>query len=212
MLEKARYIVVEGPIGAGKTSLAKRLAARLDCTTLLEQPEANPFLTRFYQDMPRYALPAQIAFLLQRADMLRAPGDNAFPKQRLVADFLLDKDPLFAAMNLEADEYALYQDLYRRLNPQAPKPDLVIYLQADPSTLMQRVRSRGLDAERRITEGYLGRVAERYTTYFHNYDASPLFVVDAAVLNPVDLDEDFELLIERLLAMRSYREFFGYAE
>jgi deoxyadenosine/deoxycytidine kinase len=132
--------------------------------------------------------------------------------RRVVSDFLLDKDPLFAAMNLDPAEHALYEDLYRRLQPRAPKPDLVIYLQADPSTLMTRVRNRGLDAERRITQSYLARVADQYTTFFHEYDASPLFVVDAQVLNPVDIPEDFELLIERLKAMRSYREFFGYAE
>ncbi len=212
MLDKARYIVVEGPIGAGKTSLARRLAERLDAGTCLEAPEHNAFLSRFYQDMARHALPTQIAFLLQRVDMMAALSGSDLSTQRVVSDFLLDKDPLFAAMNLDPAEHALYEELYRRLQPRAPKPDLVIYLQADPSTLMTRVRNRGLDAERRITQSYLARVADQYTTFFHEYDASPLFVVDAQVLNPVDIPEDFELLIERLKAMRSYREFFGYAE
>lgn len=212
MLDKARYIVVEGPIGAGKTSLARRLAERLDATTCLEAPEQNAFLSRFYQDMARHALPTQIAFLLQRVDMLASLSGADLTKQRVVSDFLLEKDPLFAAMNLDPAEHALYEDLYRRLQPRAPKPDLVIYLQADPPTLMRRVRSRGLDAERRITESYLARVADQYTTFFHDFNTSPLFVVDAQVLNPVDIPEDFELLIERLKAMRSYREFFGYAE
>jgi deoxyadenosine/deoxycytidine kinase len=212
MLDKARYIVVEGPIGAGKTSLAKRLAERLDATTCMEAPEQNAFLSRFYSDMARHALPTQIAFLLQRVDMLSALTAHDFDKQRVVSDFLLDKDPLFAAMNLDPAEHLLYQDLYRRLAPPVKKPDLVIYLQADPTTLMNRVRNRGLDAERRITTSYLARVADQYTSFFHEFTNCPLFVVDAQVLNPVDIPEDFELLIERLKAMRSYREFFGYAE
>ncbi len=130
----------------------------------------------------------------------------------MVSDFLLDKDRLFAEQNLGADELALYQrvhDSVQQVEP--PRPDLVIYLQARPDTLMERVRKRGLDAERRITELYLEQVANRYTRYFYQYDAAPLFIVDAGVLNPVDKDEDFELLLERLREMRGYREFFGYA-
>lgn len=212
MLEKAHYIVVEGPIGAGKTSLARRLSERLGASLCLEEPEANPFLSRFYQDMARHALPTQIAFLLQRADMMSALAGIDLAAQRVVSDFLLEKDPLFAAMTLEPAELALYRQLHGRLQPRAPRPDLVIYLQADPVILMERVRNRGIDAERRITESYLARVADQYTRFFHDYDAAPVFVVDAQVLNPVDIDEDFELLVERLRAMRSYREFFAYAE
>lgn len=208
MLDKARYIVVEGPIGAGKTSLARRLAERLSAGMLLEKPQENPFLARFYQDGERHALATQLSFLLQRIDLARSLPQET----RVVSDFLLDKDPLFAAMNLTEDEHRLYLDLYQRLRPEVPVPDLVVYLQAEPETLVQRVRRRRVEAERKITETYLARVADRYARFFHQYDAAPLYIVNAEVLNPVDLDEDFELLVERLRAMRGYREFFGYAE
>ncbi|NMG43651.1 AAA family ATPase [Aromatoleum toluvorans] len=212
MLDKASYIVVEGPIGAGKTSLARRLAERLDARPLFEQPELNPFLGRFYQDAERWAMSTQLHFLFQRFDQLGIVAEAVEKQQRVVSDFVLDKDPLFAALNLAPDELALYQRVFDAMKPAAPpKPDLIIYLQAKPETLVDRVRRRGLDTERRITEQYLERVAERYARFFYQYDAAPLFIVDAEVLNPVDHDDDFELLLERLRNMRSYREFFGYA-
>lgn len=211
MLDKARYIVVEGPIGVGKTSLARRLAGHLQAPTLFEKPEENPFLGRFYQNMERYALQTQLFFLFQRMEQLREVMQDDLFSGRLVADFLIDKDPLFASMNLTDDEYALYRQIYASLKLQAPAPDLVIYLQADADTLAERVRRRGLDTERRISESYLARVVERYARFFYQYDASPLFIVNAEELNPVDSDDDFALLVERLGQMRSFREFFGYA-
>lgn len=212
MFDKARYIVVEGPIGAGKTSLARRLAERLDAQALFEQPELNPFLGRFYQDAERWAMSTQLHFLFQRFDQLGIVAEAMDKQQRVVSDFVLDKDPLFAGLNLAPDELALYQRVFDAMKPVSPpKPDLIIYLQAKPDTLVDRVRRRGLDTERRITEQYLERVAERYAHFFYQYDAAPLFIVDAEVLNPVDHDDDFELLLDRLRNMRSYREFFGYA-
>ncbi|HRP74464.1 MAG TPA: deoxynucleoside kinase [Rhodocyclaceae bacterium] len=213
MLDKAQYIVVEGPIGAGKTSLARRLAERLDADTVFEQPECNEFLGRFYQNLDRWALATQISFLFQRIDQLALLGaEGAAMDRRLVSDFILDKDPLFASLNLPSDELRLYQRIFESMKPiHTRKPDLVIYLQAKPETLIGRVHQRGMEAERRITESYLERVAERYARFFYEYDAAPLFIVDAEVLNPVDLDDDFDLLLERLRNMRSYREFFGYA-
>ncbi len=211
MFDTARYIVVEGPIGAGKTSLAHRLAERLSAQSLFEQPEANPFLSRFYQHTGRWALPTQLAFLFQRIDQL-AGLDAGAQDTRVVSDFLFEKDPLFASLNLTGDELALYHRIFDAMKPATlPKPDLVIYLQAKPDALMERIHRRNMEAERRITEHYLERVAERYARFFFEYDAAPLFVVDAGVLNPVDSEEDFELLLDRLRSMRGHREFFGYA-
>lgn len=212
MLDKAQYIVVEGPIGAGKTSLTRRLAERLGHDPILEHPELNPFLERFYHHKDRWALATQISFLYQRIDQAAVIGAAQQSARGIVSDFLFEKDPLFAALNLPADELALYQRLFDAVKPPVVrKPDLVIYLQAKPETLIGRVHQRGMDAERRITESYLERVAERYARFFYEYEAAPLFIVDAEILNPIDQDDDFELLLDRLRNMRSYREFFGYA-
>lgn len=206
LLADARHIVVEGPIGAGKTSLAMRLAAHLKASMLLEQPSANPFLARFYQDPKRYALPAQLFFLFQRLDQMRELSQPDFFSSRVVADYLLEKDPLFAQLNLADDEYALYRQIYASLAPQAPRPDLVIYLHAKPETLIARVRRRGIEGERRIGEGYLALLAERYANFFYQYDAAPLMIVNSENLNFADNEDDFALLVERLSTMRGPRE------
>src|SRR5207248_2739649 len=149
-LSTSRYIVVEGPIAVGKTSLARRLAERLDSALLLERPELNPFLPRFYHDMDRYALPTQLFFLFQRVQQLRELAQLDLFNRVTVSDFLLEKDPLFASLTLTGEELHLYQRIYDALKPQAPRPDLVIYLQAQPATLYERVRRRGTDFERPI--------------------------------------------------------------
>jgi deoxyadenosine/deoxycytidine kinase len=210
MLEKARYIVVEGPIGAGKTALAKRLAERLAAETLFENAEQNPFLARFYADPERWGMATELSFFFHRMDQagLAEPSEH----RRIVTDFIPDKNGLFAGLNLSADEYALYKRIVEGMQPASPpRPDLVIYLQAPPETLMERIRQRGSEVERLISESYVESISRRYTDFFYQYEAAPLFVVDAGILNPVDRDEDFELLFERLRTMRSYREFFGYA-
>ena len=209
MIARYRYIVVEGPIGAGKTTLAKRLAARLGSDLLLEQPGANPFLARFYQDMPRYALPTQLFFLFQRARQIEPLAQPDMFSRATVSDFLLDKDPLFARITLTGDELALYDRIYEALRPHAPTPDLVVYLQAQPDTLIERVRRRAEQFERGISEEYLALLAEGYARFFYHYTAAPLLIVNSENLNFVERDADFELLIERLRAMKSRREYFN---
>ncbi len=208
-MDKFRHIVVEGPIGAGKTSLARRLGARLSADLILEQPAENPFLARFYQDMPRYALPTQLFFLFQRARMLEPLAQPDMFGRAVVADFLIDKDPLFARLTLSGDELALYQKIWDSLAPQAPAPDLVIYLQAQPGTLVERVKRRAAGFERGITEEYLSLLAESYARFFYHYAAAPVLTVNSENLNFVDRDPDFELLVQRIRAMKSRREFFS---
>jgi deoxyguanosine kinase len=211
-IDKLRYIVVEGPIGAGKTSLARQLAHHLDGEELLERPEENPFLARFYEDMARYALPAQLTFLFQRVDQLRNVGQLDFFRRATVADFLLDKDPLFARLNLNDAEYALYQKVYSQLKLEAPIPDLVIYLQAPVETLTERVHRRGVHYERTISTHYLARLADAYSRYFYQYEAAPLLIVNSERLNFVDNPDHFDLLRARISAMRGQREFFNLGD
>jgi len=211
-LEKCRYVVVEGPIGAGKTSLAHALAAHVSADLLLERPEDNPFLARFYEDMARYALPAQLNFLFQRVDQLRGLAQLDIFARPTVADFLFDKDPLFARENLSDDEYALYEKVYRHLKAQTPTPDLIVYLQAPIATLVERVHRRGVEYERTMPEAYLARIAEAYARFFYRYEASPLLIVNSERLNFVDDPAHLGLLLERIGSMRSQREFFNLGQ
>lgn len=194
-LEKYKYIVVEGAIGAGKTTLARKLATQLGAQTLLELPEENPFLEKFYRDAARYALPTQMFFLLQRMNQLRDLAQPDLFDARIVSDFLLDKDPIFARLTLSDDELALYQQLYDHLRPQAPLPDLVIYLQAEPQTLIDRIKKRGIAMEAGISENYMHRLCDSYSRIFYEYDTAPLLIVNTEHLNPIDNDEDFALLL-----------------
>ena len=207
--EKYRYIVVEGPIGAGKTSLARLIGERCGAAVLLEEPEANPFLPRFYQDAERYALPTQLYFLFQRVNQVRALRQTHLFERVTVADFMIDKDPLFARLTLGDDELRLYEQIYTHLRPQAPAPDLVIYLQASTDTLVERVRRRAVAYENGMPADYLARLAESYMRYFYQYAGAPLLIVNSENLNFVDSPADFDLLLERISAMRGPREFFS---
>jgi deoxyadenosine/deoxycytidine kinase len=206
-----RYLVVEGPIGAGKTSLARRLASRMGADLVLELPEENPFLARFYEDMARYALPTQLFFLFQRARLLEPLAQPDMFGRPVIGDFLLDKDPLFARLTLSADELGLYQKIYEALRPRSPTPDMVVYLQAQPATLIERVKRRARGYERPVSEEYLALLAESYARFFYHYNASPVLIVNSDNLNFVERDADFELLVSRLRAMKSRREFFNLA-
>ena len=210
-LSRFRYIVVEGPIGAGKTSLTHKLAEHLSAETLLENASDNPFLPRFYQEPRRYALPTQLHFLFDRARQLRDLAQGDLFRAGTVSDFLIDKDMLFARMNLDDDEFELYQKVYADLALQAPTPDLVIYLQAPVDALQERVKRRGVDFERSMDAGYLQRLANSYSEFFHRYDAAPLLIVNTSNLNFAQSEADFELLVERVSKMRSPREFFSRA-
>ena len=208
---KYRYIVVEGPIGVGKTSLAGRLAERLSAEPLLEEPDANPFLPRFYRDMRRHALSTQLFFLFQRVNQVTELKQRDLFGRLTVADFLLEKDPLFARLTLDDAEFQLYTQIYSHLKVQAPQPDLVIYLQAPVDLLMERIERRGLKMERNISEAYLRRLADSYTQFFYQYDAAPLLIVNSVNLNFVDRPKDFDLLLEHISHLRGPREFLNRA-
>ncbi|MBW8076736.1 MAG: AAA family ATPase [Gallionella sp.] len=207
--EKYRYVVVEGPIGVGKTSLARRLAHHLNASSLLEKPEENPFLAKFYQDPARHALATQLFFLFQRGNEVRDLTQMDMFQQTTVSDYLFDKDMLFAQLNLSEAEFALYRQIYQGLAVQAPAPDLVIYLQASADTLISRVQKRALRYEQNISDDYLVRLAQSYSDFFYHYDAAPVLVVNSDNLNLVGNDDDFALLLQRIQGMRGSREFFS---
>ena len=210
--ERFRHIVVEGPIGVGKTSLASALASRFGARLQLEAPQDNPFLSRFYRDGERWALATQLHFLFQRIDQLNHDERKLTGHDFVVGDFLIEKDHLFAQLTLDDDELALYERIVAAQSLSIPKPDLVIYLQANAQHLLDRVSRRGISMEKGISADYLSALSDRYTRFFHHYDGSPLIIVNTDHWNPVDRSDDFELLIEQMVSMRGRRAFFSLAD
>jgi len=209
IFKKFPYIVVEGPIGCGKTTLAKMLADQFPVDYLSEKAESNPFLPRFYQDARRYALPTQLFFLFQRANQIKDLNQRDMFAKPIVADFFLEKDPIFARLNLDDEEYALYHQIYQHLHLNAPKPDLVIYLQTPLDALVERIEERNVGYEQDMPREYLERLSDAYSAYFHNYDASPLLIVNNEKLNILKNPSALNLLINRIGQIKGQREFFN---
>jgi deoxyadenosine/deoxycytidine kinase len=203
------FIAVEGPIGVGKTTLAKKLAQSFQGEVLLEGAQENPFLESFYQDPKGGALPAQLFFLFQRTQQLKEVVQSDMFINNRVADYLMDKDRLFAQVTLNKDELNLYEQVYQNLTIDAPKPDLVIYLQAPVEILLKRIRKRGVNMEHSITQEYLDKLSTAYTDFFHYYDASPLLIVNASGMDLVNNEQHYHQLLERIESTTSGRHYFN---
>ena len=201
------YIAIEGPIGVGKTTLARRLAESLGYPLLLEPSTENPFLDRFYREGHRHALPTQLFFLLHRAQQIDQVRDDLLGSV-LIADFLIEKDKLFAELNLDQNEFELYQRIHQALDLKPPSPDLVVYLQAPVSVLLRRIRRRGIGFEQQMDSNYLTALCAAYTEFFHYYDEAPLLIVNAANVD-FDNDQHFDALVDRLADMEGSRQYFN---
>lgn len=208
-VSQGRYMVIEGPIGVGKTSLARRMAKHLESELLLELPEENPFLEKFYHDPKQAALPTQLFFLFQRAKQIQEMRQSDLFNPTRVADFLLEKDRLFAQLTLDDDELRLYEQVYENLTVDSPKPDLVIYLQAPVDILRSRISQRGVGYEQGMSADYLQKLSDAYTRFFHFYDAAPLLIVNASEIDYVNNHDDFLALINMALQIESGRHYFN---
>jgi deoxyadenosine/deoxycytidine kinase len=219
-----RYIAIEGPIGVGKTSLARRLADRWSMQQLFERPQDNPFLERFYRDTSRYALAAQLHFALQHAHQAQEVALAYAAGTPLIADFMTEKNDIFARLTLPEDEWQLYRALAARIDAStgaaaaraaadaspgaAPSPEFVVYLQASPEVLFARIQKRAVPMELQISDAYLHALCDAYNEFFYHYDRTPVLTVNAEHLNPLDSDADLALLVERIETMRGRKEFF----
>jgi len=207
--DKPRFIAVDGPIGAGKTSLARRLADSLAAELVLEEAGENPFLERFYADGQSAALPAQMFFLFSRARQMQMLRQSDLFASVRVADYVFAKDNLFAELNLSSDELVLYRQVVASLQVEAPVPDLVIYLQASVDSLLQRIARRGIDYERAINRRYLERLTEAYARFFHEYDEGPLLIVNASQIDPINNDSDYAQLFQQIERITRGRHFYN---
>jgi deoxyguanosine kinase len=204
-----QFIVIEGPIGVGKSSLTRRLCASLGAEAVLEQAAENPFLERFYRNPRDGALPAQLYFLFQRAQQLAALKQQDMFAPLRVADYLLEKDRLFARVTLDDAEFGLYEQVYTKLDVQAPKPDLVVYLQSPVDVLLERIAKRGIRYEQQIERAYLERLNQAYARFFHEYEAAPLLIVNAASIDPINNQADYDELLAAIQRMKRGRLYYN---
>ncbi len=211
MDNKPRFIVVEGPVGVGKTTLAKRLSESFNTELLLEGADENPFLNHFYENKKNVAFQTQLFFLFQRAQQMQDLKQADMFRPVHVADFIMEKDRLFAELTLDEEEYKLYQQVYQHLVIDAPIPDLVIYLQAPVDVLRKRISRRGRNYERSMNNDYLHRLNESYARFFHDYTQSPLLIVNAEEIDLVNNENDYNLLLEQIRKVKSGRHYFNPA-
>ncbi|HEX4052334.1 MAG TPA: deoxynucleoside kinase [Steroidobacteraceae bacterium] len=204
-----RFIVIEGPIGVGKTTLAGKLANALAAELILEHADDNPFLERFYRSPRAGALPTQLYFLFQRAQQMSALKQQDLFAPLRIADYLIDKDRLFARTTLEDEEYRLYEQVEAKLAIDVPRPDLVVYLQAPVDVLLARIARRGIRYEQFIDRAYLERLNDAYARFFHEFEAAPLLIVNAAAIDPIGSDADFDELLAAIRRMRRGRLYFN---
>ncbi len=206
--ESSQFIVVEGPIGVGKTSLAKKLSGSLSGTLILENIDNNPFLDRFYKG-GRGALPAQLHCLFQRAKQLEILRQSDLFSSIYVADFHLEKDKLFASVNLDSSEMELYEKVYENMDIENVVPDLVIYLQANPSVLLERIARRNVPSEKFIDKNYLENITESFARHYHSYDDGPLLIVNTASIDPLNNENEYTQLLEQIKTTKGGRHFFN---
>ncbi|MBI3398534.1 MAG: deoxynucleoside kinase [Deltaproteobacteria bacterium] len=201
-MEKARYIAVEGPIGVGKTSLAEFLAQEFEGRVLLEEVDSNPFLDSFYQDRKQFAFQTQLFFLLSRYKQQKDLAQQELFNSTTVSDYLFAKDKIFAYLNLDENELALYEQVYRLLDARIPKPDLVIYLQARTEVLAERLKKRNKSYEAAIEENYIEKVVDAYNRYFFYYTDTPLLVVNTSDIDFVNRPDDLANMVKEIRSMR----------
>jgi deoxyadenosine/deoxycytidine kinase len=208
-MSESRYIAIEGPIGVGKTALARRLAEALSAELVLEEVDENPFLERFYRDGRSAALPAQMFFLFARARQIEGMRQSDLFAATRISDYLFTRDRLFAELNLDTEELKLYDQIVANLDIEPPVPDLVIYLQASVDALMQRLARRNASHDRFVERAYLERLTDAYARFFHTYDEGPLLIVNASVIDPVNNEADFQQLFQQIERTTGGRHFFN---
>lgn len=207
-MERAKYIVVEGPIGVGKTSLVHMLADKFSARTLLEKCEKNPFLEDFYKDRKRYAFQTQLFFLLSRYQQQKEIIQLDLFKKSIVSDYIFAKDKIFAQINLDENELTLYNQIYSLLDADIPRPDLVIFLQAEVDVLMARIKNRSNKYEKSLTHDYLMEITKAYNDFFFYYNDTPLLIIDTTKIDFVNNPDDFENLVKEILQSKRGTQYF----